>query len=41
LQDFRALLAEAFARTGKQVRLIGVGVRFADPSPENAQLNLL
>ena len=41
LQDFRTLLAEAFARTGKPVRLIGVGVRFADPSPENAQLSLL
>ena len=41
LQDFRTLLPEAFARTGKPVRLIGVGVRFADPSPENAQLNLL
>ena len=41
LQDFRRLLAEAFARTGKPVRLIGVGVRFADPSPENAQLSLL
>ena len=41
LQDFRTLLAEAFARTGKPVRLIGVGVRFAEPSPENVQLSLL
>ena len=41
LQDFRTLLAEAFARTEKPVRLIGVGVRFAEPSPENAQLPLL
>jgi DNA polymerase-4 len=41
LQDFRSLLAEAFARTGKSVRLIGVGVRFAEATPENAQLDLL
>jgi len=41
LQDFRSLLAEAFARTGKPVRLIGVGVRFAEPNPEEAQLPLL
>jgi DNA polymerase IV len=41
LQDFRSLLAEAFARTGKPVRLIGLGVRFADTTPENAQLDLL
>ena len=41
LPDFRALLDEAFARTGKPVRLIGVGVRFAETTPENAQLNLL
>jgi DNA polymerase-4 len=41
LQDFRSLLAEALARTGKPVRLIGVGVRFAETTPENAQLNLL
>ena len=41
LQDFRSLLTEAFGRTGKPVRLIGVGVRFADPSPENAQMDLL
>ena len=41
LEDFRSLLAEAFARTGKAVRLIGLGVRFADTTPENAQLDLL
>ena len=41
LEHFRSLLAEGFARTGKPVRLIGVGVRFAETTPENAQLNLL
>src|SRR5205085_6363479 len=34
LEDFRALLEEAFGRTGKPVRLIGLGVRFADTVPE-------
>jgi DNA polymerase-4 len=41
LQDFRALLVEAFARTGKPVRLIGVGVRFAETAPADAQIPLL
>jgi len=41
LGDFRSLLSEAFARTGKPVRLIGVGVRFAEPTPEDAQMDLL
>jgi DNA polymerase-4 len=41
LPDFRSLLDEAFARTGKPVRLIGVGVRFAEAAPENAQMDLL
>jgi DNA polymerase IV len=41
LQDFRVLLAEAFARTGKPVRLIGVGVRFAEAVQADAQLPLL
>jgi DNA polymerase IV len=41
LQDFRALLEEAFGRTGKPVRLIGIGVRFAEATPESAQLDLL
>src|SRR5436309_8654500 len=30
LEYFRSLLDEAFSRTGKPVRLIGVGVRFPD-----------
>src|SRR5467141_4057006 len=34
LAGFRALLTEAFARTGKKVRLIGVGVRFAESAAE-------
>jgi DNA polymerase-4 len=41
LEDFRALLEEAFSRTGKPVRLIGLGVRFAEPAPEDTQLGLL
>lgn len=41
LPEFRLLLAEAFDRTGKPVRLIGVGVRFADPTPTDAQIPLL
>jgi DNA polymerase-4 len=41
LEDFRALLAEGFSRTGKPVRLIGVGVRFAETAPESSQLDLL
>jgi DNA polymerase-4 len=40
LEDFHALLTEAFGRTGKPVRLIGLGVRFAETMPENAQMNL-
>jgi DNA polymerase IV len=40
LEDFRALLEEAFSRTGKPVRLIGLGVRFAEPAPEDTQLDL-
>jgi len=39
--EFRALLAEAFSRTGKPVRLIGLGVRFAEPAAEGTQLDLL
>jgi DNA polymerase-4 len=38
---FRSLLAEAFARTGKAVRLIGVGVRFAEMRQADAQMPLL
>src|SRR5213082_1430362 len=41
LGDFSSLLSEAFSRTGKPVRLIGVGVRFAETMRENAQMNLL
>jgi DNA polymerase IV len=42
LGDYRSLLAEAFARTGKSVRLLGVGVRFAPLDlPDATQLPLL
>jgi DNA polymerase IV len=41
LNAFRRLLAEAFSRTGKKVRLIGIGVRFAEPKPADAQIPLL
>ncbi|HEX3818131.1 MAG TPA: DNA polymerase IV [Chthoniobacterales bacterium] len=42
LGEYRKLLSEAFARTGKSVRLMGVGVRFAPVAePEAAQLSLL
>jgi DNA polymerase IV len=41
LPDFRALLAEAFRRTGKPVRLIGLGVRFTETTLGSAQMNLL
>jgi DNA polymerase-4 len=41
LGDFRSLLSEAFARTGKPVRLIGLGVRFAEAAREDAQMTLL
>jgi DNA polymerase IV len=41
LADFHSLLAEAFARTGKPVRLIGLGVRFSETTPANAQMDLL
>jgi DNA polymerase-4 len=40
LSAFRSLLAEAVARTGKAVRLIGVGVRFAERETGEAQLPL-
>ena len=41
LEGFRSLLDEAYSRTGKPVRLIGVGVRFAETAPEDAQMDLL
>ena len=40
LPAFRSLLAEAFARTGKKVRLIGVGVRFAENERPELQMPL-
>jgi DNA polymerase IV len=40
LEAFRSLLAQAFARTGKKVRLIGVGVRFAETPPKELQMPL-
>lgn len=40
LVNYRQLLEEAFNRTGKKVRLIGVGVRFAEVERELAQLPL-
>jgi len=41
LDQFRSLLTEAFSRTGKSVRLIGLGVRFATVEPDAAQIPLL
>jgi DNA polymerase IV len=42
LQNFRTLLIEAFGRTGKSVRLMGVGVRFAEVAPpDDVQLKLI
>ena len=41
LGQFRSLLHEAFARTGKPVRLIGLGVRFANTGQDQTQLPLL
>jgi len=41
LTDFRVLLAEAFSRTGKPVRLIGIGVRFAEAAAGDTQIPLL
>lgn len=41
LPDFRLLLTEAFARTGKPVRLIGLGVRFAEHASADEQIPLL
>jgi DNA polymerase IV len=40
LVNYRLLLEEAFNRTGKKVRLIGIGVRFAEVERELAQLPL-
>ncbi len=42
LESYQALLAEGYARTSKAVRLIGVGVRFAEETDQReAQLALL
>jgi hypothetical protein len=40
-EQFRSLLHEAFARTGKAVRLIGLGFRFANTEQDETQLPLL
>ena len=40
LDQFQSLLHEAFARTGKSVRLIGLGVRFASSEQDETQLPL-
>jgi DNA polymerase-4 len=40
LQDFKGLLTEAFARIEKPVRLVGIGVRFAEATTENTQMDL-
>ena len=42
LNSYQSLLSEGYARTGKPVRLIGVGVRFAEEADKiEAQLSLL
>ncbi|MEP6810594.1 MAG: DNA polymerase IV, partial [Chthoniobacterales bacterium] len=41
LEEYRTLLREAFARTGKSVRLMGVGVRFVSQEIAETQLPLL
>jgi len=41
LPDFRSLLTEAFSRTEKPVRLIGLGVRFTEMETAEAQIPLL
>jgi hypothetical protein len=39
LEDFKRLLREAFERRGgRAIRLMGVGVRFADEGRDGAQL---
>jgi DNA polymerase-4 len=41
-ENFHRLLVEAFGRTGKSVRLMGVGVRFAELAPpDDVQLTFL
>ena len=41
LGNYRLLLEEAFSRTRRKIRLIGIGVRFAEIEQELAQLSLL
>jgi DNA polymerase-4 len=41
LEQFCSLLHEAFACTGKPVRLIGFGVRFASTEPDETKWPLL
>jgi DNA polymerase-4 len=41
LENYHQLLEEAFARTNKKIRLIGIGIRFAEIDQEVAQLPLL
>src|SRR3954447_11946244 len=41
LDQYQSLLGEAFARTKKSVRLIGLGVRFASVEVPDSQLTLL
>src|SRR5881398_2884259 len=41
LGSYRSLLDEGFGRTKRNVRLIGIGVRFAETTPESAQMDLL
>ncbi len=41
LPSYKSLLAEAFSRADKNVRLIGVGVRFADNVRADTQMSLL
>ena len=42
LNSYQSLLSEGYARTGKPIRLIGVGVRFAEEADKiEAQLSLL
>jgi DNA polymerase-4 len=41
LDQFRLLLGEAFNRAKKNVRLIGLGVRFASAEAPETQLPLL
>jgi DNA polymerase-4 len=41
VECFRSLLGEGIARADRQIRLIGIGVRFAEPEHASTQLTLL